>query len=91
MHGSDNFRELFCSWWEDKTYVDVVSEEGVNQRTPKVWYIGQCAYCGLLVRDEFSFCPNCGKARPTARFCTNCGEKLSPNAKFCPNCGTKVE
>ena len=36
-------------------------------------------------------CPNCGKARPTARFCTNCGEKLSPNAKFCPNCGTKVE
>ena len=62
MHGSDNFRELFCSWWEDKTYVDVVSEEGVNQRTPKVWYIGQCEYCGLLVRDEFSFCPNCGKA-----------------------------
>ena len=62
MYGSDNFRELFCSWWEDKTYVDVVSEKGVNQRTSKVWYIGQCKYCGLLVRDEFSFCPNCGKA-----------------------------
>lgn len=62
MYGRDNFRELFCSWWEDKTYVDVVSEKGVNQRAPKVRYIGQCAYCGLLVRDEFSFCPNCGKA-----------------------------
>ena len=62
MYGRDNFRELFCSRWEDKTYVDVVSEKGVNQRTPKVWYIGQCAHCGLLVRDEFSFCPNCGKA-----------------------------
>lgn len=37
------------------------------------------------------FYPNCGTPRPTARFCTNCGEKLSPNAKFCPNCGTKAE
>lgn len=62
MYGRDNFRELFCSWWEDKTYVDVVSEKGIDQRIPKVWYIGQCQYCGLLVRDEFSFCPDCGKA-----------------------------
>lgn len=62
MCGKGSFRELFCSWWEDKTYVDVVSEKGVNSRTPKVWYIGECQYCGLLVRDEFSFCPNCGKA-----------------------------
>ena len=62
MYGRDNFRELFCSRWEDKTYVDVVSEKGVNQRLPKARYIGQCQYCGLLVRDEFSFCPNCGKA-----------------------------
>ena len=37
------------------------------------------------------FCPNCGTPRPTVRFCTNGGEKLSPNAKFCPNCGTKAE
>ena len=46
--------------------------------------------CGAQNRGG-KFCPQCGKPRPTVRYCANCGEKLSPEAKFCPNCGTKVE
>lgn len=47
-------------------------------------------------------CPNCGtEVKPTAKFCSECGSKLSnlcpgcgaeyqPEAKFCSECGTKL-
>lgn len=63
MYERNNFKDLFCSWWDDDThYVDVVSEKGVELRIPRVVYLSKCGYCGLLVKEEFSFCPNCGKA-----------------------------
>ncbi len=31
-----------------------------------------------------------GAAPAGAKFCPNCGTKLTPGAKFCPNCGTKI-
>ncbi|WP_158588740.1 SPFH domain-containing protein [Butyrivibrio sp. X503] len=54
--------------------------------------------------DEGAICPSCGKSNPKdAKFCLNCGEKLSmgktcpecgkellPDAKFCPYCGKKL-
>jgi hypothetical protein len=30
-------------------------------------------------------------APPQAKFCSQCGEKLTAAAKFCPKCGTKIE
>ncbi len=33
-------------------------------------------------------CPNCGTANPAgAKFCNNCGTKLTPDTIECPNCG----
>lgn len=33
-------------------------------------------------------CPKCGTAVPAgAKFCLNCGEKMSYQSSFCPNCG----
>lgn len=56
----------------------------------------ECPACGT--RNQFSFCKNCGKAKPEesaqsekskANQCPNCGKDLSnyTQIKFCPNCG----
>lgn len=34
--------------------------------------------------------PAAQPAAAPARFCPNCGAKLSEGAKFCPDCGTKI-
>ena len=56
----------------------------------------ECPACGT--RNQFSFCKNCGKAKPEesaqcekseANQCPNCGKDLSnyTKIKFCPSCG----
>ena len=56
----------------------------------------ECPACGT--RNQFSFCKNCGKAKPEesaqsekskANQCLNCGKDLSnyTKIKFCPSCG----
>ncbi len=56
----------------------------------------ECPACGT--RNLFSFCKNCGKAKPESNSqnkknktnqCLNCGKDLSNyiNIKFCPSCG----
>jgi len=49
-----------------------------------------CTVCGSLMPAGAKFCPNCGTAKPVARFCPECGSKATEGAKFCPNCGTKL-
>ena len=43
-----------------------------------------------LPRKTESICPECGKAMPTKKFCSNCGAEIGANAKFCPECGEKL-
>jgi len=56
----------------------------------------ECPACGT--RNQFSFCKNCGKAKPENNMkktktavaaCPNCGKDLSnyTKIKFCPSCG----
>jgi len=48
-----------------------------------------CPSCAKAIPDSVKFCPECG-ASCAAKFCSNCGTKLSAGDKFCSNCGTKV-
>jgi membrane protease subunit (stomatin/prohibitin family) len=49
-----------------------------------------CGECGHRLKPAEKFCPQCGTARPYARFCSECGEPVAASAKFCSACGTKV-
>lgn len=47
-----------------------------------------CPSCGTPTRSDAKFCDNCGE-KLTA-FCDKCGVQLRQGAKFCDNCGTPV-
>ena len=48
-----------------------------------------CPSCGKPVREHAKFCPNCG-AKLTLN-CVKCGASLRPGSKFCDDCGAPVE
>jgi len=50
-----------------------------------------CPKCNAPLDGKPKFCPECGAAISTEKFCTNCGKKLLAGAKFCAECGTKQE
>lgn len=49
-----------------------------------------CESCSSVLNGG-KFCSECGKARPQAQKCTNCGYMVEKGntMKFCPECGTK--
>jgi len=47
-----------------------------------------CLLCGITARPGAKFCRNCG-AKISA-VCGRCGSPLPPNIKFCPQCGQKI-
>lgn len=59
-----------------------------------------CVQCGILLRGEYHYCPNCGNGRaelfdkPSAKFafiCIICGQEIKDIfAKYCPNCGQNI-
>jgi subtilisin family serine protease len=61
--------------------------------TPHLPRARRCGVCGVEVRPESSFCPNCGHPlvddRPS-RYCQHCGAELREGARFCPHCGEAV-
>ena len=44
--------------------------------------------CGATCTGNF--CQVCGKAKPQAAFCPNCGKPVAVGANFCPSCGNKL-
>ena len=44
--------------------------------------------CGQL--NDGNFCTHCGKAKPSEKYCSSCGKKVSEDANFCPHCGNKL-
>jgi hypothetical protein len=48
-----------------------------------------CSACGAPVRPEAKFCDNCG-AKLTLE-CSGCGATLRPDAKFCDGCGERAQ
>lgn len=82
-----------------------VAEQPVTQQTqasmpqPSQDISWECPACGT--RNQFSFCKNCGKAKPEAtakkqktavNACPGCGKDLRnyTKIKFCPNCGKEL-
>ena len=50
--------------------------------------IGWVCECGQT--NSGKFCSNCGKPRPSVKYCPNCGAKVAEGAKFCSDCGQKL-
>ena len=49
---------------------------------------GWVCECGQT--NSGKFCSNCGKPRPSVKYCPNCGAKVAEGAKFCSDCGQKL-
>ena len=49
---------------------------------------GWVCECGQT--NSGKFCSNCGKPRPSVKYCPNCGAKVTEGAKFCSDCGQKL-
>ena len=47
----------------------------------------KCA-CGITLPHGAKFCPNCGTK--ISCVCVSCGSQLEPGARFCSQCGSKV-
>lgn len=53
--------------------------------------VGSWTYADCQTNNTGNFCGSCGKGKPVAKFCSNCGWKVAESStppKFCPECGT---
>lgn len=49
-----------------------------------------CSQCGNKLKPSAKFCENCGEKVSKTNICSNCGMENSSSAKFCENCGNKL-
>ena len=52
--------------------------------------IVRCPICNAQNTKAAKFCLNCGAAMVTGLTCQKCGRNVKADAKFCPECGEKV-
>ena len=54
-----------------------------------------CKTCGTRINSGDQFCAGCGgktiEQKPSAKFCTNCGNSSSDDSRFCANCGMQTK
>ena len=50
-----------------------------------------CVKCGVNIKKDSKFCPECGSPQDIEKHCSGCGAKMKPSSKFCPECGQKAE
>jgi|GEM_PF-6630680 len=52
----------------------------------------RCAKCGVTLRDEWAFCPKCGRdVRPPAlRTSVDCPDHEIADGEYCINCGRSI-
>jgi RNA polymerase subunit RPABC4/transcription elongation factor Spt4 len=57
-----------------------------------MWFFSEkCSNCKAKVKQDASFCPQCGEPSPRASLvCQGCGKELKGSAKFCAACGSAV-
>lgn len=48
-----------------------------------------CSDCGCLLKNGAKFCYNCGKKLSGGKLCPDCSTENVDNARFCVNCGHK--
>ena len=49
-----------------------------------------CSVCGKANPEGAKFCLNCGEKLSSGKECPECGKELAADAKFCPYCGKKL-
>lgn len=49
-----------------------------------------CPECGTENKKTAKFCTECGNKLTRAKVCSNCKTTIPANAKFCPECGNKI-
>lgn len=62
-------------------------EDNKEKATPELKTI-KCLKCGQELPETAKFCSNCGEK--LVNTCPKCSAKVKPGAKFCPECGTKL-
>ena len=51
---------------------------------------GKVCTCGAVNPMKAKFCTDCGSKLSTKSYCSHCGAEVKANAKFCSECGTKL-
>ena len=49
----------------------------------------QCPHCNKELKEDFEFCPYCGKSIKLA--CIKCKRELAEEFEFCPYCGEEIK
>ena len=74
---------------------DVFANNLVTENTPRVKKaenLIKCPNCGADVKANAKFCPECGKKLTEEnKKCPKCGAQVKSGAKFCPECGEKLQ
>jgi len=60
-----------------------------EKKPEKIPSILQCPHCNKELKEEFEFCPYCGKSIKLA--CSNCKKELAEEFEFCPYCGDEIK
>jgi membrane protease subunit (stomatin/prohibitin family) len=71
-----------------------VAEDDLAMLKDENWRAGvraTCPKCNAPLAKDVKFCPECGAAIQTDKFCVSCGKKIQAGTKFCPDCGAKQE
>ena len=48
-----------------------------------------CPHCNKELKEDFDFCPYCGKSVKLT--CSNCNKELKEDFDFCPYCGHEIQ
>jgi len=51
--------------------------------------VATCPGCQKPIRDDFAFCPDCGKMLKPQ--CPKCQNEIQNGWKICPHCGTRIK
>lgn len=67
---------------------EMIRDSVSTKKEPKEVVI--CPACKTENRKGAKFCSECGKKLSSSNICPNCKTKVSAKAKFCAECGTKI-
>lgn len=77
--------EIQAQW---KARSDSTQQTSTQPQTSASVETATCPHCGGPVRKTAKFCVNCGTKLSAT--CSSCGATLKPSAKFCSDCGAPV-
>lgn len=80
--------EQIQAQWKEKQNSNSKTVPQYSETNNKMSNNQTCPQCGNQVSSTAKFCTNCGTKLSAT--CPSCGTSLKPTSKFCTNCGTPV-